>query len=166
MSLLSSSLFLVHFSHRLLLPRRRPNSGTRHCVFRVTLAITARTDARRRRHPHCGIQHNVEEVLQEEPVLTRPCQPRVILEELESRTFKFGWQLHAQNPRMLNNVDVQAYGKSLLVGVTGWLLSSFLPLVLCCCERLPQLAVFCIAFCVDTCLAHGQPVSLHFMGIR
>ena len=45
-------------------------------------------------------------------------------------------------------------------GCDGLAFSSFLPLVLFCCERLSQHAVFCIA-----CLAHGQPVSLHLMGI-
>ena len=43
---------------------------------------------------------------------------------------------------------------------TGWLLSSFLQLVLFCCERLSQPAVFCEAFSVGACLAQGQPVSL------
>ena len=46
---------------------------------------------------------------------------------------------------------------------TGWLLSSFLPLVVFCCERLSQPAVFSIACCGDACLAQGQPVSLHLM---
>ena len=50
-------------------------------------------------------------------------------------------------------------------GCDGLAFSSFLPLVLFSCERLSQPAVFSIAFCVDACLAQGQPVSLHLMGI-